>query len=82
MHETSRQNNILDLLVISMEEEQIINMKTTDKIGDHQSITFSIKTEKGYTASEKKTPTLEEQISMQCGLNLITTKPLNDRLSK
>ena len=33
VHETTRQNNILDL-VISTEEEQIVNMKITDKIGD------------------------------------------------
>ena len=52
MHETTRQNNILDL-VISTEEELIVNLKITDKIGDHQAITFSIKTEKGNIASEK-----------------------------
>ena len=44
MHGTRRQNNILDL-VISTEEELIVNQKTADKIGDHQAITFSIKTE-------------------------------------
>ena len=44
VHETTRQNNILDL-VISTEEELIVNLKITDKIGDHQAITFSIKTE-------------------------------------
>ena len=80
VHETTRQNNILDL-AISTEEELIVNLKITDKIGDHQAITFSIKTEKGNIASEKITTTLEEQILMQCGLNLIT-KPLNNRLSE
>ena len=45
VHETTRQNNILDL-VISTEEELIVNLKITDKISDHQEITFSIKTEK------------------------------------
>ena len=48
MHETTRKNNI----VISKEEELIVNLKITDKIGDHQAITFSIKTEKGNIASE------------------------------
>ena len=52
-----------------------------NKIGDHQAITFSIKIEKGNIASEKTATTLEEQILMQCGLNLIT-KPLNNRLSE
>ena len=46
VHETTRQNNILDL-VISTEKELIVNLKITDKIGDHQAITFSIKTENG-----------------------------------
>ena len=52
MHETTRQNNILDL-VISTEEELIVNLKIRDKIGDNQAITFSIKIKKGNTASEK-----------------------------
>ena len=52
VHETTRQNNILDL-VISTEEELIVNLKITDKIGDHQAITFLIKTEKGNISSEK-----------------------------
>ena len=51
VHETTRQNNILDL-VISTEEELIVNLKITDKIGDHQAITFSIKTEKRNISSE------------------------------
>ena len=63
-HETNMQNNILGL-VISTEEELVVNLKITDKIGDHQAITFSIKTEKRHIASEKKPTTLEEQISMQ-----------------
>ena len=37
VHETTRKNNILDL-VISAEEELIVNLKITDKIGDHQAI--------------------------------------------
>ena len=45
VHETTRQNNILDL-VISTEEELIVNLKITDKIGDHPAFTFSLKTEK------------------------------------
>ena len=52
VHETTRQNNILDL-VISTEEELIVNLKITDKIGDHQAIIFSTKTEKGNISSEK-----------------------------
>ena len=52
VHETTRQNNTLDL-VISTEEELIVNLKITDKIGDHQGIKFSIKIEKGNIASEK-----------------------------
>ena len=47
-------NNILHMdLVVSTEEELIVNLKITDKIGDHQAITFSIKTEKGNIASGK-----------------------------
>ena len=53
VHETTRQNKILDL-VISTEEELIENLKIADKIGDHPAITFSIKTEKRDIASEKK----------------------------
>ena len=51
MHETTRQNNILDLVIST--EELIVNLKTTNKIGDHQAITFLIKTEKGNIASQK-----------------------------
>ena len=40
VHETARQNNILDL-VISTEEELIVNLKIGGIIGDHQPITFS-----------------------------------------
>ena len=79
MHETKRQNNILDL-IISTEEELIVNLKITDKIGDHRVIPFSIKTE-NEIQHQKKNTTLEEQILMQCGLNLIT-KPLNNQLSE
>ena len=53
VHETTRQNNILDL-VISTEEELIVSLKITDKIGVHQAITFSIKTEKGNITYQKK----------------------------
>ena len=53
VHDTTRQNNILDL-VISKEEELIVNLKITDKIGDHQAITFSIKTEKLKYSIKKK----------------------------
>ena len=59
-NETTRQNNTQDL-VLSTEEELIVNLKITDKIGDHQVITFSIITEKRNIASEKTT-TLKEQI--------------------
>ena len=44
--------NILDLVIST--EELIVNLNITDKIGDHQAITFSIKTEKENIASEKK----------------------------
>ena len=53
VHETHRQNNMLDL-VISTEEELIVNLKITNKIGDYQTITFSTKTEKGNISPEKK----------------------------
>ena len=62
VHETTRQNNILNLVIST--EELIVNLKITNKIGDQQSITFSIKTENGNIASEKKISTLEEKISM------------------
>ena len=80
VHETTRKNNMLGL-VISTEEEPllIVNLKIIDEIGDHQAILYSIKTENGNRPSEKKLQ--EEKILMQCGLNL-TTKPLNNRLSK
>ena len=52
MHKTTRQNNVLDL-VISTEEEIIVKLKIKDKIGDHKAIQFSIKTEKENIASEK-----------------------------
>ena len=52
MHETTGQNNILDL-VISTEEKPIVNLKITDKLGDHQAITFSIEPENGNISSEK-----------------------------
>ena len=52
MCKTTRENNILDL-VISTEEKLIVNLKITDKIGDHQAIIFSIKTKNGNIASGK-----------------------------
>ena len=52
VHEKTRENNILDR-VISTEEELIVNLKITHKIGDHQAIKYSIKIEKGNMASEK-----------------------------
>ena len=42
VHETTRQNNILDL-VISTEEELIANLKIIDKFGDHQQSYFQLK---------------------------------------
>ena len=51
VHETTRQNNILDLVIPT--EELIVNQKITDKIGCHQAITFSIKSETGNIASGK-----------------------------
>ena len=68
VHETTRQNNILDLVIST--EERIVNLNLIDKIGDHQAIQYSIKTENGNIASEKNT-TYEEKNSMQYGLNLI-----------
>ena len=80
VHETTRQNNILDL-VISTEEELIVNLKIIDKIGDHQAIQYSIKIEREIWHPLKTTTTLEEQISMQFRLNL-TNKDLNNQLSE
>ena len=51
VHETTRQNNILDLVIST--EELNVNLKIIDKIGDHQAITFAIKTEKENIACEK-----------------------------
>ena len=53
MPKNTRQNIILDLVIFT-EEEIIVNLKITEKIGDHQAITFSIKTENGNIAAEKK----------------------------
>ena len=44
VHDATMQNNILDL-VISTEEQLIVNLKIIDKIGDHQAIQYSIKIE-------------------------------------
>ena len=49
VQETTRQNNILDL-VISMEEELIVNLKIIEKIRDHQAIQYPIRTENGNIA--------------------------------
>ena len=50
VHETTRQNNILDRVLSSEEEliEELIrkNLKISDKIEDHQAITFSMKKRK------------------------------------
>ena len=51
VHETTRQNYILDLVIST--EELIVNLKITDKIGDRQAITVSIKAQKGNIASGK-----------------------------
>ena len=40
VHETTRRNNILDL-VISTEEELIVNLKITDKIGESSNHIFN-----------------------------------------
>ena len=50
VHKTTRQNNILDLIISTEEEELIVNLKKKDKIGDHHIIRFSIKTENGNIA--------------------------------
>ena len=47
--EITKQNNILDL-AISTKEELMLNLKIKYKIEDHQTIQFSIKTEKGNIA--------------------------------
>ena len=52
VHETTRPNNILDL-VISREEELIVNLNIIGKMGDLQAIQYSIKTKNGIMASEK-----------------------------
>ena len=77
VHETTRQNNILDL-EISTEEELIVNLKIIEKIGDHQAIQYSIQTENGNRASEKKLRLKKSKFRYQCKMNMIT-KPLNNR---
>ena len=52
VHEPTRLNNVLDL-VMTTEEEIVSNVKIGDKIGDHQTVYFSIETEKESTALEK-----------------------------
>ena len=79
VHETTRQNNILDL-VISTDEKLIVNLKTIDKILDHQEIQYPIKIEKGNMAFEKNNYNFR-RAKMQCGLS-VTTKHLNNRLSE
>ena len=59
VHETTRQNNTLDLVIST--EELIVNPKIIDKMGGHQLITFSIKRGKGNKASEKTTTTTLEE---------------------
>ena len=77
VHETIRQHNILDL-VLSMEEELILNHKITQNWRPSSNYIFN-KNRKGKYSIGKKTNTLEEQISKQCGLNFITI-PLNNLL--
>ena len=52
-HETTRQNNILDL-VIATEEELIVNLKITEKIGDHQAIIFNKNRKWKYSIRKKQ----------------------------
>ena len=52
VHEPTRQNNVLDL-VMTTEEEIVSNVKIGDKIGHQQTVYFSIETEKQSTALEK-----------------------------
>ena len=52
VHEPTRQNNVLDL-VITTEEEIVSNVKIEDKIGDHRTVYLSIETEKESTALKK-----------------------------
>ena len=52
VHESTKQNNVLDL-VMTTKEKIVSNVKIGDKIGDHQTIHFSIETEKESTALEK-----------------------------
>ena len=52
VHEPTRQNNVLEL-VMTTEEETVWNVKIGDKIWDHQTVYFSIETEKESTALEK-----------------------------
>ena len=52
VHETTSQNNVLHQ-VISTEEELIVNLKITDKIGDHEEIQFAIKSENPNIAPDK-----------------------------
>ena len=51
-HEPTRQNNVLDL-IMTTEEEIVSNVKIGDKIGDHQTVYFSVEAEKESTALEK-----------------------------
>ena len=51
-HEPTRQNDVLDL-VMTTEEEIVSYVKIGNKIGDHQTVYFSIETEKESAALEK-----------------------------
>ena len=51
-HESTKQNNVLDL-VMTTKEKIVSSVKIGDKIGDHQTIYFSIETEKESTELEK-----------------------------
>ena len=59
MHENTRQNNILYLVIST--EELIVNLKITDKIREHEAITFSIKIEKGNLSSEQNNYNLRRE---------------------
>ena len=52
VHESIRQNNILDL-VITAEEALLVTLQIKDKTLDRQAIQFSLQIEKEETAIEK-----------------------------
>ena len=52
MLEPTWRNNILDL-VVTVEEALLVTLQIKDKIGNHQTIQFSLQIEKEETAMEK-----------------------------